>query len=218
MNGHLQDSITREDAAVFERGGCRPDRGAADPNAGERVEAEDMKAPDLPTDRQSDSHDDRHGRARWRRVAQPRRLEAPMPDCRHRSKVDVLAHAAKEADVLHRAPIINEDLGDLKSMEAGQIDPRKVGRHVQDLLRHLRVAADTASRRGVEVARRRRANGDGRLRRFVCLLAAPGYDCERETHAAPQNLTHAVLGHRTPAVDGQDGPDIIVYRYLFIVL
>jgi hypothetical protein len=42
---------------------------------------------------------------------------------RHRSKIDVLAHAAKEADVLHGAPTINEDLGDFKPVEAGQIDP-----------------------------------------------------------------------------------------------
>jgi hypothetical protein len=58
------------------------------------------------TNRQSDSHDDRHGHARWRRMAQPRRLEAPLSNRRHRSNVDVLAHAAKETYVLHGAQII----------------------------------------------------------------------------------------------------------------
>ena len=54
----------------------------------------------LPTDRQSYSHDERHERDQWPRVAQPRRLKAPESNRRHRSKVDVLAHAAKEANVL----------------------------------------------------------------------------------------------------------------------
>ena len=103
------------------------DRGDDGPNAGERVQAEDAKIANLPTDRQSDSHDDRHGHARWRRVAQPRRLEAPTSNRRHRSKVDLLAHAAKDAYVLHVAPTINEDLGDLESVEAATSMPERSG-------------------------------------------------------------------------------------------
>jgi hypothetical protein len=162
----------------------------------------------LPTDRQSYSHDERHERARWPRVAQPRRLKAPESNRRHRSKVDVLAHAAKEANVLHVAAIINEDFGDLNSVEAGQIDPGKIRCDVKDLLRRIGVAADTACRRCGDVARGRRAYGHRRLRRSMRPLAAPAYDRERQTRAAPQILTHAVLGHRNaygwPSFDPAD--------------
>ena len=52
-------------------------------------------------------------------MAQPRRLEAPVSNRRDRSLVNVLAHAAEEAHDLHIAAVINEDFGDLDSVEAG---------------------------------------------------------------------------------------------------
>jgi hypothetical protein len=79
--------------------------------------------------------------------------------------------------------------------------PGKVRRDLNDLLRHIGVAADAASGRGVDVARGRRACRDRRLRWvYAPARNTRAYDCERETHAAPQILTHAVLGHRTPVV------------------
>ena len=119
----------------------------------------------------------------------------------HRSEVDILTHAAKEAHLLHVAAIVNEDFGDLESVEAGQIDPGKVRRNVQDLRRLIGVAADTARGRSVDVARGRGACGGRRPRCLMRLLAAPARDCDRETHAAPHIQTHAVLGHRTAVVD-----------------
>ena len=127
-----------------------------------------------------------------------------MSNRRHRSTVDVLAHAAKEAHVLHDTASINANLGDLESVETAQIDPRQVRRDVQDLFGRIGMAPDTASERGVDVARRRRAYGE--RRRFMWLFAAPTYDCKPETHAAPEILTHAVLGPQPRGV----GPSVRV--------
>ena len=72
-------------------------------------------------------------------------------------------------------------------------------RGVNDLPRHLGVAADTASGRGFEVARRR-VPGDGRLCRPLSTLRARASKHQGEPHDAPHPLIHAVFGHRMTMV------------------
>jgi hypothetical protein len=59
-------------------------------------------------------------------VAQPRRLESPLSNGRHRSGINVLAHAAQEACFLYRAVTIDEDLYDLYSAKTGDIESGEI--------------------------------------------------------------------------------------------
>ena len=62
----------------------------------------------LMTDPQRHRQDDGNGQAWWRRVAQFRRLESPLSNGRHRSGINVLAHASQEPCFLYCAVAINE--------------------------------------------------------------------------------------------------------------
>jgi hypothetical protein len=83
-----------------------------------------------------------------------------MPNRCHRSRVDVLTHAAKETDVLDVTVFIDEDFSDLESVKTPQTDPGQIRDNVQNLLRLIGVAADTASKWGIDLTRGRRTRGD----------------------------------------------------------
>ena len=131
-------------------------------------------------------------------MSQPRRLEAPASNCRDGSLVHVLAHAAEDARGLHVAAVIDEDFSERHAMEASQVDAGKIRRHVNDLLRRVGVAADTACAKGFDVACRRSAQGHQRIRGLGRLLAATAsdFDCDDETQAAGKTLFHAALRHQ----------------------
>ena len=161
----------------------------------------------LLTDLQCHCHDRRNGQAWWRGVAQPRRLKSPLSDGRHRSGINVLAHAAQEASFLYSAATIDENLHDLYAAQTGDIESGEIRRDVHDLRRHVSVAADTASGRGVNVAigrgsrgERRRTCGDRRVCWCLGPLAASASHCHREPQGAPDILMHGTLGHQMPVV------------------
>ena len=125
-------------------------------------------------------------------MAHSHRLETPPSNRGHRPEVDVLAHAPQEACRRHIASFINEDLGNHQSVETGDVEPGQVRRGVSDLPGHIDVAADPASGRSFDVARRR-APGDRRLCRGSCRLRTPASECQCEPHSAPRIPIHVVL-------------------------
>jgi hypothetical protein len=142
-----------------------------------RLPAEDAW-PDRPfPDRHADGHDDRHGRARPRRVSEPSRLEAPLSNRRDRAFVDVLARTPDEADDLHVTTFIDEYFGDLHSAKTIQSDARQIRRDVKDLFRRIRDAADAAGARGRDAASWRRARGNRQVRRYSTRVATAAYQC-----------------------------------------
>jgi hypothetical protein len=109
-------------------------------------------------------------RTRWRRMPKPRGFVAPTANGVDCSDIDVLAHAAEETDVLHGPSIINENPRDLEPAELDSMQPRQIRRDVNNLARHIRVAADKAGSTSINLASRGRAFGHRRVRR---LLRAP---------------------------------------------
>ena len=137
----------------------------------------------------------------WRgRVAQSHGLETPLSNRRHHSRVNILAHAAQEAGVLHVAAFIYENLDNRNSVEISDLQRAEVWRGVKELPRLIGVAPDTASGRGIDVAGGRRARGDRPLGWFLCPLTARGSECQPEPHAAPQIRTHVVFGHQMSVI------------------
>jgi hypothetical protein len=118
-------------------------------------------------------------------VPKPGRLEPPLSDRRDRSLVDILTHAAEEADAPHLTAGINEYFSERDSAKPGELDAGQIRLHVNHLRRRLGVAADTAGARGIDVASRRNAHGKRGIRWRLPLLAAAADHGYRETDAAP---------------------------------